>query len=65
MAGLPPGPVLTACTAAYYGDTLVGSMCCRVEREKGKRPQLYIMTLGVLAAYRRLGIGKSAQPLAH
>lgn len=37
-------------------DTCVGSITCRVEKTLGGR-RLYILTLGVLAPYRRLGIG--------
>ncbi|KXJ25217.1 N-alpha-acetyltransferase 50 [Exaiptasia diaphana] len=41
---------------AYYNDIVVGGVCCRVDKtEDGRR--LYIMTLGCLAPYRRLGIG--------
>ncbi|KAI9144085.1 acyl-CoA N-acyltransferase [Paraphysoderma sedebokerense] len=53
---------------AYYNDICVGGVCCRKEpitpastpSSGGKDKdsyKLYIMTLGVLAAYRRLGIG--------
>jgi ribosomal protein S18 acetylase RimI-like enzyme len=43
--------------AAYYNDIVVGGVCCRVDKtEEGRR--LYIMTLGCLAPYRRLGIGR-------
>uniref|UniRef100_A0A7S4GLE3 N-acetyltransferase domain-containing protein n=1 Tax=Oxyrrhis marina TaxID=2969 RepID=A0A7S4GLE3_OXYMA len=43
------------CRLAYYADILVGAICCRVEIEDG-RPRLYVMTLGVLEPYRRMGI---------
>jgi len=47
----------------YYCDILVGAVCCRVEAKPaaaGEQPsknRLYIMTLGVLAPYRKLGLG--------
>jgi len=41
---------------AYYNDLVVGGVCCRVDTSEGQR-RLYIMTLGCLAPYRRLGIG--------
>ncbi|MCO5591714.1 hypothetical protein L7F22_045705 [Adiantum nelumboides] len=40
---------------AFCGDTCVGSITCRIERNFAGR-LLYILTLGVLAPYRRLGI---------
>eukprot|EP01098_Paradermamoeba_levis_P006439 TRINITY_DN266_c0_g1_i1.p1 TRINITY_DN266_c0_g1~~TRINITY_DN266_c0_g1_i1.p1 ORF type:complete len:166 (-),score=41.92 TRINITY_DN266_c0_g1_i1:34-531(-) len=46
---------------AYYNDVLVGAVCCRLEPRSevaGSKAKLYIMTLGVLSPYRRLGIGK-------
>lgn len=41
---------------AYFNDLVVGAVCCRVEVNNDQK-KLYIMTLGVLAPYRRLGIG--------
>jgi ribosomal protein S18 acetylase RimI-like enzyme len=44
---------------AYYNDIVVGAVCCRVDTspEAGGARKLYIMTLGCLKPYRRLGIG--------
>jgi len=46
---------------AYYGyDVMAGAICCRIEAPKegeGPGSKLYIMTLAVLKAYQRLGIG--------
>ena len=41
---------------AYFQDIVVGGVCCKVDNTDGKRC-LYIMTLGVLAPYRRYGVG--------
>jgi len=41
---------------AYFNDIIVGAVCSREEKLEGQK-RLYIMTLGCLAPYRRLGIG--------
>ena len=50
---------------AYYNDIFVGAISGRYEKgeKEGSKHRLYIMTLGVLAPYRRLGI--ASQLLAH
>mmetsp|Transcript_34971 Transcript_34971/g.54585 ORF Transcript_34971/g.54585 Transcript_34971/m.54585 type:complete len:168 (+) Transcript_34971:230-733(+) len=46
------------CKFAYFNGFVVGAACARVENTEGDRQRLYIMTLGVLAAYRGRNIGK-------
>lgn len=48
---------ISLCLAAYFNDIAVGAVCCRVDHSQNQK-RLYIMTLGCLAPYRRLGIGK-------
>lgn len=42
----------------FFSDIMVGAVCCRVEPLEGSAYKVYIMTIGVLAPYRNLGIGK-------
>ncbi|XP_033641369.1 N-alpha-acetyltransferase 50-like [Asterias rubens] len=41
----------------YFNDIVVGAVCCRIDTTEDGSRRLYIMTLGCLAPYRRLGIG--------
>lgn len=41
---------------AFFNDIVVGAVCCRIEQAENER-RLYIMILGCLFTYRRLGIG--------
>jgi ribosomal protein S18 acetylase RimI-like enzyme len=41
---------------AFHNDVVVGAVACRLEKAPGG-PKLYIITLGVLAPYRGMGVG--------
>ena len=53
--------VVMGFAAAYFNDIIVGAVCSREEKLEGQK-RLYIMTLGCLAPYRRLGIGSIISP---
>ena len=55
----PPPPSLFRLLVAYYNDILIGAIACRLEAKGDGKAKLYIMTLGVLAPYRDLGVGES------
>ena len=62
-AALAPAPCARPHSAAYYEDVIVGSVCCRVDTDaETSERKLYIMTLGCLAPYRRMGVGKCPFP---
>ncbi|KAI0254001.1 acyl-CoA N-acyltransferase [Lactifluus subvellereus] len=44
------------CKLIYYNDIPIGTICCRLET-KDSVSHLYLLTMGVLAPYRSLGIG--------
>lgn len=48
------------CKFAYWNGFVIGAICARIEPcpEREGRSRLYIMTLGVLAAYRGRGVGR-------
>ena len=54
---LANNPVQSFTHLGYFSDILVGAICSRIEQQEGSSFKIYIMTIGVLAPYRRLGIG--------
>lgn len=43
---------------AYYGGSAIGAVCARLEPMADGSKKLYIMTIGVLVAYRQRGVGR-------
>lgn len=43
---------------AFWNGFAVGSVCSRLEPQEGDTNKIYIMTIGVIPAYRRRGIGE-------
>ncbi|KAI0305762.1 acyl-CoA N-acyltransferase [Multifurca ochricompacta] len=44
------------CKLIYYNDIPIGTICCRIET-KDDANHLYLLTMGILAPYRSLGMG--------
>mmetsp|Transcript_22254 Transcript_22254/g.26737 ORF Transcript_22254/g.26737 Transcript_22254/m.26737 type:complete len:170 (+) Transcript_22254:175-684(+) len=42
---------------ALYTDFVIGAICCRLEKQPDGKARMYMMTLGILAPYRRRGVG--------
>lgn len=43
---------------AYHNDVLVGAIACRLELQPDFTAKMYVMTIGVLAPYRGMGLGR-------
>ena len=50
--------------AAFCNDVLVGAIAVRLEQQPSSKVQLYIITLGVLAAYRNYSVGVHSRSTA-
>ena len=55
---LANNPIQSYTHLGYFSDILVGAICSRIEPQEGSSFRVYIMTIGVLAPYRRLGLGR-------
>ncbi|PWN52286.1 hypothetical protein IE53DRAFT_378269 [Violaceomyces palustris] len=51
--------VASICKLGLFNDIAVGNVCCRFEPVGESSVKVYIMTLGVLAPYRRLGVASA------
>jgi N-alpha-acetyltransferase 50 len=49
--------VVSCKTVALINDVIVGGIGCRIENRADGKQDVYVMTLSVLAPYRRLGVG--------
>lgn len=60
-------PPVDGCTriAAVLNDVYVGAIGCRLEAREDGKQDLYVMTLSVLEAYRKLGLGAAPLPRPH
>ena len=55
---LANNPIQLYTHLGFFSDILVGAICSRIEQQEGSSFKIYVMTIGVLAPYRRLGIGQ-------
>ena len=58
---LANNPIQLYSHLGFFSDILVGAICSRIEPQEGSSFKIYVMTIGVLAPYRRLGIGERSR----